>query len=43
MLQRLRRERNRADYDDTNIQRVDVLTQNVLHQARQVFSVLQQL
>ena len=42
-LHRPRRERNRADYDDRNIQRVDVLTQNVLHQARQVFIVLQQL
>ena len=42
-LHRLRRERNRADYDDRNIQRVDGLTQNVLHQARQVFIVLQQL
>jgi hypothetical protein len=36
-LLRLRRERNRADYDDRNIQRVAVLTQNVLQQARQVF------
>lgn len=42
-LHRLRQRRNRADYDDPNIQRVEVLTQNVLQQARQVFIVLQQL
>lgn len=35
-LHRLRYERNRADYDDQNIQRVEALTQNVLQQARQV-------
>ncbi len=40
---RLRQQRNRADYDDPNIQQVVVLTQTVLHQARQVFRVLQQL
>ncbi|SRR5216683_843182 len=42
-LHRLRQQRNRADYDDPNIQQVVVLTQTVLHQARQVFRVLQQL
>ncbi len=39
-LVRLRRERNRADYDDQNIQRVEVLARNALHQARQVLTAL---
>jgi hypothetical protein len=43
MLHRLRQRRNRADYDDHNIQQVEALTRNVLHQTRQVFMLLQQL
>jgi len=42
-LHRLRQRRNRADYDDRNIQQVEALTRNALHQAGQVFMLLQQL
>lgn len=39
-LFRLRRERNRADYDDSNLQQVEAVTQNALQQARQVLTAL---
>jgi hypothetical protein len=39
-LSQLRRERNRADYDDRNMQRVVAVAQTALHQARQVLMTL---
>ena len=42
-LRRLRDERNRADYNDPNIQQVDDVARNALNRARQVFTLLDQL
>jgi hypothetical protein len=42
-LSQLRHRRNQVDYDDPNLQRVDVVTRHALNQARQVFTVLRQL
>ena len=39
-LLQLRRQRNQADYDDRNIQRVEVVAQNALQQARHVLTAL---